>query len=173
MQQRLARLVWNCPTNDRYARLNSYFLLQSMACSSFPPHPGCKTHVFTWSSSDRSPILNLTAPFPLATGSGVASHLQLPLRGHNGVLCGHFCCSTEGQTACGTRVDSSGAGILGRIPGTLVKPCHLQPGRLHAVTRHMISQLDTRHPYSKKLTYFCVMMFLLGLENTVGFAFIC
>ena len=60
---------------------------------------------------------------------------------------------TEGQAA-------------GSLFPALVKPGHLQPGRLlHAVTRHMISQLDTRHPYSKKMVFFTCLAFFALIGN--------
>ena len=46
---------WNCPTNDRYARLPSYFLLQSMACSSFSP---------PWLQSTRFHLKQRSEPHP-------------------------------------------------------------------------------------------------------------
>ena len=60
---------------------------------------------------------------------------------------------TEGQAA-------------GSLFPALVKPGHLQPGRLlHAVTRHMISQLDTRRPYSKKMVFFTCLAFFALIGN--------
>ena len=139
MQQTPVRLVGNYPTNDRYALLPCYFLLQSMACSSFSPHPGCKAPVFTW-SSDPSPILNLTAPFPLSSSDLVWPH-----------ICNYQAATTV--SCVGGLLLHRGSGCGCFIPGTAGEtqpPPATGGGGLHAVTRHMISQSDTRHPYSKK-----------------------
>ena len=44
-------------------------------------------------------------------------------------------------------------------------------GGLHAVTRHMISQLDTRHPYSQKNTYFLYLHVFSGIGIYCWFCF--
>ena len=135
------------------------FLLQSMACSSFSPPLGplgCKALVFTW-SSDPSPILNLTAPFPLAAYSPVASHLQLPEQPQRCLVLLHR---------------GSGCGC---IPGTaLVKPCHLQPGEV--TRRDSTYDLTIGHTssiFQKNDIFLCYHIFLPRKDHTFSFALIC
>ena len=98
---------WNCPTNDRYARLPSYFLLQLVFT------PLVAKHTFSPEAAIGAPSSTVLRPSHLAViRSGLT--FAITRRGHNGVLCGRLVAPPRVRLRC--------------IPGTLVKPCHLQPG---------------------------------------------
>ena len=134
------------PRYDRYALQLCYFLLQSMAGSSFSPPP--------WFQSTRFHLKQRSQPHP-------QPYCALPTC--NRCLSGLTFAITRSSCVWATCTEGQAAGSL--FPA-LVKPGHLQPGRLlHAVTRHMISQLDTRHPYSKKMVFFTCLAFFALIGN--------
>ena len=96
-------------------------------------------HTFSPEAAIGAPSSTLLRPSHLPViRSGLT--FAITRRGHNGVLCGRLVAPPRVSVR-----------VYSRHSGETLPPA---TGGLHAVTRHMISQLDTRHPYSTKFTYF-------------------